>query len=357
MLRIILVLLLLAATVPAQSTLLADDFNDNQLNGQLWQTLACNSGSFITETNQRIEMLGRMHLGTASGFDPIALGGLRIRCTLVMNASGPSGDVFRMISRGTFDSPGPYCETVTGVRAGIWHNGTMSLYGMGALSGGTEGQGSVGQPGDLLHLELLDLGRSATFTVHNQTSGLRQSISTRIIGSTTSGVVEFYNRESPFLHAAYLDNVEIVALGGTASYTTYRQSCPSSVGVPALTAANPVYGQSWTLTVNNLAPSTAGNLIFSLNDRRFGLVDLPMDLTPFGGDGCFMNVSLGDGSGAISQFVPSGPTGVARVSFPIPSDPAVLGFAFFNQYVSLDRPPGRPLRITTTNAGRGVVGI
>ena len=54
MLRIILVLLLLAATVPAQSTLLADDFNDNQLNGQLWQTLACNSGSFITDSPKAV---------------------------------------------------------------------------------------------------------------------------------------------------------------------------------------------------------------------------------------------------------------------------------------------------------------
>ena len=143
----------------------------------------------------------------------------------------------------------------------------------------------------------------------------------------------------------------------SASYTTYRLSCPGSVGTPQLRAGLPLLGQPWTLTVDNLAANTAGYLIFTLGDRQIGLNRLPLDMTFLGAPGCFVNVEIGDGTGAVSLLLPSDSTRVARANVGIPAGPAVLGFRFFNQYVSLDAPSGRPFRITTTNAGRGVVGL
>jgi formylglycine-generating enzyme required for sulfatase activity len=44
-------------------------------------------------------------------------------------------------------------------------------------------------------------------------------------------------------------------------------------------------------------------------------------------------------------------------SLRIPNLPGALGYTFYNQYVSLEAPWGRALPITTTNGGRGVVGV
>lgn len=145
--------------------------------------------------------------------------------------------------------------------------------------------------------------------------------------------------------------------GQIASYRTYRQSCPSSVGVPELSATAPVVGRIWTLTVTNLRPHTAGYLFFAVRDDRLGLNLLPLDLTFIGANGCFLNVNSEPRSGATVQLLPSNAVGRAVANVGVPNVPAVLGYAFFNQYVSLDAPLSRPLRITTTNAGIGIVGL
>jgi formylglycine-generating enzyme required for sulfatase activity len=140
------------------------------------------------------------------------------------------------------------------------------------------------------------------------------------------------------------------------SYTTYRQSCPGSAGTPQLSADVPIAGGVWTLTITNLRPNSVGYVFFALRDDNLGLNRLPLDLAFVGAPGCFLNVNSDPGSGATTQLLPSDGSGQAVAAVGVPNAAAVIGFTFYNQYVSLDAPTGRPLQITTTNAGRGVVG-
>ena len=141
-----------------------------------------------------------------------------------------------------------------------------------------------------------------------------------------------------------------------ASYQTYRQSCPGAVGTPQLSAGAPFAGVVWNLNVTGLAPNGSGTLFFALRDDSLGTFSLPLDLAFLGAPLCFLNVNSDPGAGAFSLSTGSDPAGQAVVTFVFPNLPGVIGFTFFNQYVSLEAPPGRVLPITTTNAGRGVVG-
>lgn len=141
-----------------------------------------------------------------------------------------------------------------------------------------------------------------------------------------------------------------------ASYQTYRQSCAGLVSPPQLSAGAPIAGAAWNLTVTGLAPNTSGVLFFGLRDDSLGRFSLPLDLGLFGAPGCFLNVSSDPGAGASSLSTGSNPAGQAVVTFSLPNLPGLIGFTFYNQYVSLEAPLGRVLPITTTNAGRGVVG-
>ncbi|MBK8980666.1 MAG: formylglycine-generating enzyme family protein [Planctomycetes bacterium] len=118
----------------------------------------------------------------------------------------------------------------------------------------------------------------------------------------------------------------------------------------------PNAGFPWTLTVTNLRSNTAGYVIFAFRDDYLGVNLLPMDLAFLGAPSCYVNVNSDPATGAVVELLPSGAQGLAALTLGIPIDPTVMGFTFYNQYVSLDAPSGRSLLITTTNAGRGLVG-
>jgi formylglycine-generating enzyme required for sulfatase activity len=142
-----------------------------------------------------------------------------------------------------------------------------------------------------------------------------------------------------------------------ASYSTYRQSCPGSVATPVLSAGAPVVGVDWTLTVTGLGPSAVGSLVFGLRDDSLGSTPLPLDLGALGAPGCYLNVNSDPGAGAMAVSLVADPAGRVDWSLRMPNLAGALGFTFHNQYVSLEAPSGRALPITTTNAGRGVVGV
>jgi hypothetical protein len=139
-----------------------------------------------------------------------------------------------------------------------------------------------------------------------------------------------------------------------ASYSTFGTSCPSGSGNPLLTNGSlPRLGLRMALEVVGLTPLRAGFLLTGFEDEFWGANRLPLDLTAFGAPGCNMYVDP-----LTAHVVPSDPTGRAQPNLLIPNDLGLLGAEFFNQFISLgDAPPGRALPITTTNAGRGVIGL
>jgi hypothetical protein len=126
--------------------------------------------------------------------------------------------------------------------------------------------------------------------------------------------------------------------------------------VPTLSARSPHIGRNWEITVRGLRPHSIGLLFFALRDDTFGSSSLPMDLGFLGAPACFLNVNTDPTSGAASHAVPADASGSAIARVPIPSIPSLLGATVFNQYISMDAPVTRRLQITTTNAGRGVIG-
>jgi hypothetical protein len=147
-----------------------------------------------------------------------------------------------------------------------------------------------------------------------------------------------------------------LAPGQAGTYTTYRSSCPGAAGTPQLAGAAPVIGRSWSLTIQGLLPGAAGSLFFAVRDDFVGAAALPLDLAGVGAPGCFLNVNSDPTAGAGAASMNADSFGSASFVLVVPQAAALLGATFFNQYVSLEAPPGRSLPITTTNAGRGVVG-
>ncbi|MBK8976563.1 MAG: formylglycine-generating enzyme family protein [Planctomycetes bacterium] len=142
------------------------------------------------------------------------------------------------------------------------------------------------------------------------------------------------------------------SLSAQATYWTYLQSCRGAIATPQLTAGAPVVTGPWVLTVTGLSPSTPGALVFALGDIGGGL-----ELGSFGAPGCFVNVDIFAAAGSFSHSATSDVAGLMTFAAVFPDVPGLLGFTFYNQYVSLEAPAGRPLPITTTNAGIGVVGV
>lgn len=138
------------------------------------------------------------------------------------------------------------------------------------------------------------------------------------------------------------------------SYDTYRLSCPSSNGSPALTNVTlPRVGQALQLRVTGMGGSKVGFLLFGFQDATWGVNALPLEMTAFGAAGCYINVD------ALVHFVSvTDPQGSAQPVLPIPNESSLVAVEFYNQFITMDDgPPGRALRITTTNAGRGVIGF
>ncbi len=143
-------------------------------------------------------------------------------------------------------------------------------------------------------------------------------------------------------------------------YTPYRASCSGSAGIPILSSLTqkktgqslPSVGETLHLQVTGLAALTPGVLLLGLGDTTWNSLQLPLDLGVIGAPGCMLNVAP-----LISFSASSDAAGVALSDIAIPADPAHLGLTFFNQYVSMEAPPGRAMQITTTNAARGIIGI
>ncbi len=146
------------------------------------------------------------------------------------------------------------------------------------------------------------------------------------------------------------DTNEYQALGHP-SFAPAGPGCAGSAGVPVLAAATgslPVAGQNFTAEVSNLPASTSSVVVlFGLDNRTFGPVMLPFELSIAGLPGCFL-----DHSNDVAFPVAAG-GGTASWTLPIPAMP--LGTLFWNQVFVPDPAAGNPAGAVLSNSCRGAV--
>lgn len=139
-----------------------------------------------------------------------------------------------------------------------------------------------------------------------------------------------------------------------ASLTPYGQGCAGSAGVPALRGVPdqlPWLGERFDLEVSGAAPaSTAGLILLGFSDKKWGALNLPLDMAPFGAAGCPVNTSVE----VLSVMTLSGGKGV------IPAFtcncPVIVGQPFYMQVMVIDVGVSRFLKVAATNGVRVIAG-
>ena len=109
----------------------------------------------------------------------------------------------------------------------------------------------------------------------------------------------------------------------------------------------PRIGSTFTLQATNLPWTGPVFLFLGLSDTSYSGTPLPFDITGLGAPNCSALCS-GDQLHIMSSVLGSG-----AWSFVVPPVP---GATFFNQAFPFD-PSANPLGLTTSNGGRGVIGL
>ncbi len=127
----------------------------------------------------------------------------------------------------------------------------------------------------------------------------------------------------------------------------FGQGCRGSAGTPALKKdphVNPVIGSLIKLRVQNLPLHSFGWIVLGFSKTKWGNINLPLDLGPFGMGGCSLYVSM-------DLLYQCYNNGFSEIPFsePVPLDPVFVGTAVYFQYLSRDKNANR-LGFTVSNA-------
>lgn len=207
--------------------LLQDRFNDNSLDAAKWtvNTAIPQGGASVTETNNRIQLVGRAHLNTLNQIDPAAVGGLTVRGRWTFQSGD---DVMAVLTRSTGTPDTSFGETTGGVQFTATETnpvGSVNIGGRGTASvtGGINANLTI-LAGETYDFQAVDSGSGLSFVV-KQVGGPKAGVATAF--STTNmatDFVTFHNRESG--RVSHLDNVviaaglpEALALAGGGAFT------------------------------------------------------------------------------------------------------------------------------------------
>lgn len=136
-------------------------------------------------------------------------------------------------------------------------------------------------------------------------------------------------------------------------WISFWPGCAGSAGVPALAAvapSTPAIGTTFTLRVTNV-PAVPGAVVlgFGVSSSTWLGSSLPLDLGPFGANGCSAYTS-------VEVALPGTATaGAADFALAIPATTALLGVGFYNQAWVVD-PAANALQLVLSNAGSGSIG-
>jgi hypothetical protein len=208
-------ILTIAASVEAAPLiLLQDDFNDNSIDGSTWNVVLSAPGSpGVTETGQRIQLVGRGHLNTAQNVDPNSptVGGLRITGTWQFG----NDDFLQILTRSDGTPAGSFGETANGIEM-FAYTGNNTLQWQNRGGGSVVGRTSVLMPGGItpgqtFDFELIDDGFNlqATLTQVGNPANTGTITGTSSFAPATNLIV-FHNRENG--RVSFLDDVVVASL-------------------------------------------------------------------------------------------------------------------------------------------------
>ncbi len=251
--------------------LLQDRFNDNSLDATKWtvNTAIPQGGASVTETNNRIELVGRAHLNTVQDFNPATLGGLTVRGRWTFQ----SGDDFMQILTRSDGTPaGGYGETNRGVQFLASETSTANNVSIGG-AGGASVTGPVNSnltilAGETYDFQLVDSGNGLSMLL-KQVGGPKAAVATAASTSTfATNLVTFHNRESG--RVSHLDNVviaaglpEALALAGGGAFTVRQVQSTGTIAsladADALLAGAGVAAQNTSIVRTiNFGPGSQG---------------------------------------------------------------------------------------------------
>ncbi|MCB9891945.1 MAG: hypothetical protein H6832_18970 [Planctomycetes bacterium] len=135
-----------------------------------------------------------------------------------------------------------------------------------------------------------------------------------------------------------------------ASATAFGSACGGSSFVPSGTNAVPVFGTQSAFSVEGVRANAPALLAIGGSNLMWGAFPLPLDLTPAGAPNCSIYASLD----VLGATVVSG-IGTATLLLPIPRDNALLGLAFYSQWIVLD-PAANRFGAAFSQGVRSVIG-
>lgn len=145
---------------------------------------------------------------------------------------------------------------------------------------------------------------------------------------------------------------ETCTFSGNAASGVYGTGCANSAGfIPTLApTSDPVLGSSLDLEVDAQLPALAGVLmLYGLGKDTFSGLPLPLDLGVIGAPGCDLAMT-----GDLSSLLLANP-GANTVSLPIPNNPALQCFTFYQQAAVVDFAANQ-LGFVLSNASAAVIG-
>lgn len=134
-----------------------------------------------------------------------------------------------------------------------------------------------------------------------------------------------------------------------ASYTTFGQGCPSSLGITTLNAVQlPRLGSTMLVILDRL-PQNACFMITGFSDTTSAFGSLPLSLAPFGAPGCLGRVSID------SNVLLVGSNGNALSSMTVPNILSLMGAQLYQQALVFDAAANQ-LGAVVSNAATLVIG-
>jgi hypothetical protein len=182
-----------------------------------------------------------------------------------------------------------------------------------------------------------------------------QNLLLEVVNTSTADITMFWDAVSGNAGTSRLFAQSATATSGTLGLSygvVMRFNTPGGPGaIPVLGSIGaPEVGKSFNVTLSQAAKSAAAPLILGSSRTKWLSLNLPFDLTPFGGTGCSLQASLDVLLPAVSDA-----NGAASLPLGIPNDKALISLGFFNQFMILDQ-PANALGLVFSNGGDGRIG-